>query len=383
MAMDPKEFILSEVREYYSKAAALAPSSIEKREFAYGDFEHKILQRHLSFKGEKELREFLVEKAPMHVHYSPALYKYPDARPMEAKGLLGAELTFDIDITDMDLPCQKVHGKDLVCNDCIGVAKEEAFKLIEDFLVPDFGFSKDEIEVNFSGNRGYHIHVISPSAMKLSEDARKEVADYISGRNLNFSEIFPTMGQRGILMGPKPDDYGWGGKIARNFLKALENGPDALMALGIERRIAKNLYRKKALVEMGIKNGNWDMVYIKKKKDFWENILKKQVIKQSDIIDKNVTSYTTHTIRLPNTIHGSTGLLAKKVSLPDLEKFDPLKEAIVFKRGEMKIRVEKIPAITLNGEFYGPLEKSELYVPSYVGIYLYLKGLAQILEISK
>jgi len=111
-------------------------------------------------------------------------------------------------------------------------------------------------------------------------------------------------------------------KIARNFIKTLESGVDSLIALGIERRVAKNLYQKKALVEMGIKNGNWDMIYIKKKKEFWENILKKQVIKQSDIIDKNVTINTTHVIRLPNTIHGSTGLIAKKLSFSELEKFN-------------------------------------------------------------
>ncbi|MGC8662709.1 MAG: DNA primase catalytic subunit PriS [Candidatus Micrarchaeia archaeon] len=378
--MDAKGFILSEVRNYYKNALGIAPSSIEKREFAYGDFEHKILQRHLSFKSESELRAFLIEKAPMHMHYSPALYKYPDARPMENKGLIGAELTFDIDITDMDLPCQKVHGKELVCNDCLGVAKDEVFKLIEDFLIPDFGFRKEEIEVNFSGNRGYHIHVISKEALALSADARKEIADYISGKNLDFSEIFPTMGQRGMLIGPKPEDPGWGGKIARNFMRSLESGPETLIMLGIERGIARNLYKKRALVEMGIKNGNWDMVYIKKKKDFWENILKKQIIKQSDLIDRNVTSYTTHTIRLPNTIHGSTGLLAKKVALVDLEHFNPLKDAIIFKNGEVRVKIERSPAITMNGEVYGPFEKSERYLPAYVAIYLYLKGLTQFFE---
>ncbi|MGB9732706.1 MAG: DNA primase catalytic subunit PriS [Candidatus Micrarchaeia archaeon] len=378
--MDPRSFILGEVREYY-KSAEVAPTNIEKREFAYGDFEHKILQRHLSFKSPSELRSFLLEKVPMHVHYSPALYRFPDARPMERKELIGAELAFDIDITDMDLPCQKVHGKELVCKDCLGVAKEEVLKLIEDFLIPDFGFKKEEIEINFSGNRGYHVHVTSQEVLGLSEDARKEIADYISGKGLDFSEIFPTIEQRGVLIGPKPEDLGWRGKIARNFLKALESGPDALMALGIERRIAKNLYQKRALVEMGIKSGNWDMVYIKKKKDFWKKILEKQVIRQSDVIDRNVTSYTTHTIRLPNTIHGSTGLIAKKLSFSEIEKFDPLRDSIAFKKGEMKVRIEKAPAIVMNSEVYGPFEKVEEYLPSYIAIYLYLKGLAQILDI--
>jgi len=174
----------------------------------------------------------------------------------------------------------RVHRKEFVCKDCLGVAKDEAFKLIEDFLIPDFGFKKDEIEINFSGNRGYHVHVVSKDVLSLKDDARKEITDYISGNGLDFNELFPTMSHKGVLLGPKPTDLGWSGKIARNFIKTLESGVDSLIALGIERRVAKNLYQKKALVEMGIKNGNWDMIYIKKKKEFWENILKKQVIKR-------------------------------------------------------------------------------------------------------
>ena len=378
--MDVKEFILSQVREYY-KNAEIAPTNIEKREFAYGDFEQKIVQRHLSFKNEAELKAFVLEKAPMHMHYSPALYRFPDARPMERKELIGAELAFDIDITDMDLPCQRLHGKEFVCKDCLGVAKEEAFKLIEDFLIPDFGFKKDEIEINFSGNRGYHIHVVSKDILGLKDEARKEITDYISGNGLDFNEIFPTMSQKGVLLGPKPTDPGWGGKIARNFIKTLESGVDALIALGIDRRVAKNLYQKKALVEMGIKNGNWDMIYIKKKKEFWENILKKQVIKQSDVIDKNVTINTTHVIRLPNTIHGSTGLIAKKLPFSELEKFNPLNDAIAFRKGEMKVRIEKAPAMIMANKVYGPFDNVEEYLPSYVAIYYYLKGFAQVLDV--
>ena len=53
-----------------------------------------------------------------------------------------------------------------------------------------------------------------------------------------------------------------------------------------------------ALVEMGIRNGNWDMVYIKNKADFWKSVIEKQAVAQSDRIDKNVTNDTGHMIRL-------------------------------------------------------------------------------------
>ncbi|MGI0141194.1 MAG: DNA primase catalytic subunit PriS [Candidatus Micrarchaeales archaeon] len=380
---DPRQLISRLISTYYKEATDIFPKHLEQKEFSVGTFDMKVAGRHIGFEDEKKFRNYLVTNAPLYVSCSQAYYRYPAARPMEAKLLLGAEMVFDIDATDMNLPCQKEHGKKWVCGICFASVKEETIKLIEDFLVPDFGFSEKEIEINFSGNRGYHLHIDSPSVHNLDNYARREISEYISGTGINFDSFFPTVGVEGTrlkkLLGPKPTDRGWQGKIANNFLKNLNAGEDALAALGIPKTEAKQLYNKRNLVEMGIRNGNWDMVYIKKKDEFWKSVIEKQAINQGDKIDKNVTADPTHLLRLPNTIHGDTGLIAKKVGTKSsLGKFEPMKEAVAFKKGEAKVHITNSPQLAINGETYGPYADEDVIVPIYAAIYLHLKGVGVI-----
>ncbi|MDE1870057.1 MAG: DNA primase catalytic subunit PriS [Candidatus Micrarchaeota archaeon] len=380
---EPRELITRLVSSYYKNAPDLIPRKIEQREFGFGTFDAKVAGRHIAFENATKFIAYLTTSAPLFVSCSQAYYRYPAARPMEKKELLGAEMVFDIDATDMNLPCQLEHGKKWVCEICFDKVKEEAIKLVEDFLVPDFGFSENEIEINFSGNRGYHFHINSESVMHLDNFARREIGEYITGTGINFEEFFPTVGIEGTrikkLMGPKPTEKGWQGKIANNFLRTLDSGVESLQALGMTAAQAKQLYEKRSLVQMGINSGNWDMVYIKKKDEFWKNVIAKQAIMQSDKIDKNVTADPTHLLRVPNTIHGDTGLIAKKVgSKSKLGKFDPTREAIAFKKGETKVHVTNSPKLILSGETFGPYKDEDVILPTYAGVYLHLKGVGKI-----
>ncbi len=369
------------VSSYYRASTSVTTDRIGQREFGVGSFERKIAFRHLSFGSAAELKSYLVREAPPYVSYSSSYYASPSARPMERKGWLGAELVFDLDATDMDLQCQKVHGKGWICRNCLDSVKAEAIKLVEDFLVPDFGFAKGSISINFSGNRGYHVHVHNDATLSLDSAARKEITDYIAGIGVEMQEFFPTLGMRGRqLSGPRPTDRGWGGKMARHLLSAAGRGVDALAALGIDRKTAGIIYRKRALIELGIKSGNWDMVYIKNKAEFWKTIMGNLTVRQSDRIDRNVTNDTSHLIRLPNTIHGETGLVAKVVgSVSDLERFDPMKDAIAFRGEELMIEAHTDFELYMNGTRFGPYG-GRIRVPAYVALYLCLKGRAKLLQ---
>ena len=369
------------ISEFYRSATDLAPERIAEREFGVGNFEIKISQRHMSFRNERDLKEYLSTNAVPYVSSSSAFYKFPSGRPMEKKGWLGSELVFDLDVTDMDLPCQLRHGKSWVCSICLDEVRKETIKLVYDFLIPDFGFSEKEIKVNFSGNRGYHVHVDNKDMLMLDAAARREVTGYISGSGIEFADLFPTAGRRGEkLVGPSAKEKGWRGKIAKNFLSNLNAGVDSLMRMGIEKPIASKLWRSKGLVQMGIENGNWDMVYIKNKADFWKGIIDRQAVSQSDKIDRNVTNDPTHLIRLANSIHGGSGLIARKLKAPGaLYGFDPMKEAIAFRKGYVKIDAHTGYELVMMGQKYGPYA-GEIKVPTYVGAYLYLKGKARIIN---
>ena len=186
------------------------------------------------------------------------------------------------------------------------------------------------------------------------------------------------MGQRGVrLIGPKPTDKGWKGRLARGTVSLLEKSPEELVSMGIDRKEAANLHSKRALIAMGIKSGNWDMVYIKNKAAFWKLTLSKQAISQSDRIDGNVTNDPSHLIRLPDSIHGETGLTSKRInSLADLARFEPLSDAVAFAKGEVNVIAESPDEFTMNGRSFGPYHAEKVEIPSYAGIYLVLKGRA-------
>ncbi len=381
------QLVTKMISEYYVRQnpATIAPDRSDQREFGVGDYETKIRFRHLEFKTHAELKNYLVEKAPPFISYSAGYYKHPSFRPMENKIWTGAELVFDLDATDMKLPCQKEHGTSWVCRICLDSVKNETIKLIEEFLIPDFGFSKGEIAINFSGNRGYHVHINRESVLTLDANARKEISDYIAGTGVTFDQFFREeeigSGSRiKRLSGPKPADPGWSGKIAQGVIKDLELGVDHLVAQGINKATARNLYKKRALIEMGINNGNWDMVYIKDKEAFWTELIKAHAVAQSDKIDKNVTRDPMHLIRLHNTIHGETGLLAKQISASELTAFDPLSGAIVFSRERMKVKATTPKSLVMKGETFGPYQDYTVELPMYAALYLYLKGVAKIVQ---
>lgn len=375
--LDPKstELVKTLLKGYYSRVEDISPDSIEKREFGFGDFERKIAYRHIAFKDWKGLRTYLSNDAPPFVSVSSAHYTHPDGRPMENKGRIGAELVFDLDASDLNLPCAKVHGRSWVCDICLDSVKAETHKLIEDFLVPDFGFSEDEIGVNFSGNRGYHIHINNDVVFGMDSDERKSISNYISANGIEMRSFFPSLGMKGRkLEGPRPADYGWGGKLARNVINALNTGVGELAALGVDRATANLLFRKRAEIILGITTGNWDKVSIPKKAEFWSKVLSSIAVRQSDSIDKNVSTDVHKLLRLPGTIHGDTGLIAKRLkSVSELSKFDPMTEAVAFGKGTHKVKVEASPKFEIAGQSYGPFSKAEAELDTPAAVYLILK----------
>jgi DNA primase small subunit len=377
------KIVTNYLRDYYKSSHGLSPDKIEQREFGFGSFENRIAVRHTEFKSETNLHNYLVDTAPLHVDYSAAYYQHPAMTPMEKKGWLGSELRFDIDAGDIvKLPCRIDHGKEWVCDKCLEAAKEEVIKLIEKFLVPDFGFLEKEAEINFSGNRGYHIHIKRESILMLDKNAREELSNYLFGQGQSVDALFytvPVDSRHRKQMGPKPTDGGWGGKIARAFIEST-NSKEDLTSLGIEKTTASWIFRNMTKVKEQIALGNWDFISIPKKEDVFSNLLNKQVINQGNRIDKGVTNDPMHLMRLPESIHGGTGLIAKKIpSLAALKIFNPMIGAIAFKSGELKVRANSKYRLVMNGQEFGPYKSEIVTLPAYAAIYLYLKGAADML----
>ena len=201
------KFVQHYFKQWYSTNSQhiQPPTDQVHREFAFLGFIGRGMHRHIKLSTPSELQRYLRRNSPAHSYHSSSYYKSPDA-DMVKKGWLGADLVFDIDADHFELSCQKIHDKwrcincnkknygqppeicecgraqfesqSWLCDNCLQAAKYETQKLI-DILIQDMGFTPNDLIINFSGNRGYHVHVKNPKIKNLDQNARREIVDYI------------------------------------------------------------------------------------------------------------------------------------------------------------------------------------------------------------
>jgi DNA primase small subunit len=375
---------------------------MEKREFAFLLFKGKTMLRHKGFKCTEAFRESLKDLAPSDVYYSSAYYSSPEEE-MSAKGWIGADLVFDIDADHIPTPCKQGHDTwkcrncgtvgrgarpeecpkctgqkfDVVrwpCETCLEVAKKETIKLVE-VLDADFGFSPEELKLAFSGHRGYHVHVENESVRTLSAAARKETVDYMMGIGLE-----PTLHgfdfEKGL--GPSLEDSGWRGRLARAAYESLTSTQEQ-QEKPSPRKAKPILQQKERTLERWNGRGPWVLVG-RIDPSNWKKIMLEAVEKQSVKIDTVVTTDVHRLIRLSDTLHGETGLKKVEFAADEVERFDPLKDAIAFAGGTVRVEVAEAPEFRLGETVYGPYKNQRVELPTAAAMFLLCKGVAKALE---
>jgi len=400
-------------REYYQRVSVeeLAVKELREREIALVPLGHETMIRHISFPDTLTLKLYLEGNVPSHVYYSSAYYREPQAPEMNMKGWRGADLIFDVDADHIPTPCKADHdawrcldcstnGRGFppevcprcgmkrietitwVCDKCLEVAKEEVFKLIDEYLVPDFGVSLKDVEVCFSGHRGYHLHVQKEEVKMLTTDGRREIADYVRGVGLDPKRQGFRVNEDGSIAGPDLRDGGWRGKIAKSVYAYLSRcTSEELKAVVGSDEVANTIMRNKERLLKGIIANPPSWIGLRGVELGRTLRIAKAAIR--DIIcniDERVTIDVKRLIRYPNTLHGKSGLKAARVSYNDLERFDPLKDAVVFKSGSIKLYVREAPRVRIGDYEVGPLKDVQVEVPEGLGIYLLCKGAAELRE---
>ncbi|MFH0737187.1 MAG: DNA primase catalytic subunit PriS [Candidatus Micrarchaeota archaeon] len=345
--------------EYYERADFRIPS-IEQREFGIGN-QKKIDSRHLDFGSFGEFRAYLCTNTPLFVSHSTAYYDFPGASPMQKKGWKGADLVFDLDIH-----AEGKYGAYAKLDD----VKRDAMRLVDDFILGDFGVKREHVTIAFSGNRGYHIHVRDPAYLPLGGDDRRELVDYIMGQGLDYMQFFPPLdGKAAKLTGPRPDEGGYRGRFARAAVKLIEENPAS-----VSRIFSKDNVRETFIG--GVKEGNWGRMSLK-----YADLLSRLRPLASGLpvgsvdTDAGVTQDLSKLIRVPNSIHGDTGMVARIID--DLSSFNPWRDASLKGGPEMKVRfIEDVPALELESTA-GPYKKDEeKTLPRHIAVFFVCKGSA-------
>jgi len=376
------EFLKNRFREYYESATIKLPNRFGRREFAFVFYGGKGMMRHLAFDKKNNYMRFLKERAPAHTYYSSAYYQRPDAPTMQEKNWMGAELIFDLDSDHLPGAEKMTYAESL------HKVKIEFFKLVDDFLINDFGFDLKNMDLYFSGGRGYHCHVMDPKIFNLDSNERREIVDYITGRDLKDSLVFheqitgkKTYGGRSYPSGkslkmPTPDEPGWRGRISRgiieivNEIKKSYNPVEKLQEYGVKQSDAERLIMDLSDDRIKrIKDGLLDQSRTIRK-FFLNNALRKTAVSMSaGETDEPVTCDIKRLIRLPYSLHGKTGLKVTRVTLDDLHDFDPLRDAVVFSDDVVKVELNRDINMKMNEEEFN-LSQGEQEVPIYLAVFL-------------
>ena len=384
------KFQKNKFREYYTTSKIELPDRFGRREFGFVFFGGRGMMRHLSFNRKINLKNFLTERAPAHAYYSTAYYQTPDAPTMQEKNWMGAELIFDLDSDHLPNADKVSYERQLE------LVKEEFYKLVNDFLLGDFGFDEKHIELYFSGGRGYHCHVKDPKIFGLDSSERREIVDYITGRDLKDSILFrehvtSTIKIRGrtvpsekALIMPKPTEPGWRGRISRGVIdiideiKRSEDPIEKLKEYGVRKNAAEKL-----LVDLSeerlkrIKEGKLDQSKTIRKFFLNSALRKTAVLMSAGETDEPVTCDVKRLIRLPSSLHAKTGLKVVGITLDELKDFDPLRDAVVFSDDSVKVDLNQNVHLRIKeGKF--DLKQGENEVPTYLAIFLIGKRLANI-----
>ncbi len=386
-------FVYKMFREYYNRYFRLkeVPEKISAREFGFISFEGSMV-RHMSFKTVEELIAFIRNFVPRDAYFSCAYYENPIVE-MEKKGWFGADLIFDIDADHIPTPCNKIHdewiccgcgfsGKGItpqncpichsekfetstwICQDCLDAAKNEAIKLL-DVLREDFGFSNKDIRIYFSGHRGYHIHIENELVQSLDAISRKEIVDYLCG--IGFDQKITGSSS-------------WYARIRQGLRRFISNAFEEDFArLGLKKSIVKALINNKEKILINLDGAEaWKSVK-GVGPESWEKIIdycaKGEFIK----IDTVVTADIHRLVRLPNTLHGKTGFKKVEFSISQIDDFDPLKDAVAFKKGTVKVLVYNSPQFRVQEETFGPYKNVRVELPTAAAVLLICKGKAEVL----
>ena len=329
-------------REYFRDAVKNrwleVPEDIRHREIGYG-YLNKVDNRNLSFNSEEEYLRWVLDRSPFHLYKSLAYMEYPSSvGGAQKKGIFRREIAFDIDVHRVKGCTHRDDG--WVCNHCLEEGKNQVFILIDEFLTPDFGLSKEDLKIVFSGNRGYHIYIkprdedIRDIIEHWSREERRCLIEYILGKNLNLNYV----------------GSGW----KRRILKAIKN-----------KRLLAQLRR----------SNNWKNIIEKKSEREKKRILNIiERVKNRLELDEKVMEDDIRLLRVIGSLHGYTGFVVKEVKYNSLEYFDPLKDGIYpkFNRVYYNIKIkEKIDPLRIGDDIYTYRSKE---VPLSVVLYLFGHG---------
>ncbi len=393
LSEDEIRFAKARFFRYYSKAKIEPPPRVALREWGFFLFGGDRMHRPVTFMGQEEMTDYLFRKVPRHAYYSTAYYRNPEM-PMESpeKGWMGADLIFDLDADGLP------GAEKLSYEEQLSAVKKEIIRLYDVFLQEHLGFSDREMELVFSGGRGYHIHIRSPAVLDLNSDERRQIMDYVAGTFRDFREILPVRKVRGYRATKEipiipMEGGGWHSLVRRAAFSLVddiessgkEGCVDVLrgekVRIDIAERTCERLFidsryrkiRESGDLSMFMSGSPEERGFLKAV----ENRMRRMFAVHPDV---HVTPDIRRLIRLPGSLHGGTGFMVMEIKRDELDDFLPTRDAVPDIYGDEKVGVftDKTVKVAIKGEEHRIKGSSE--IPEEVAMFLLLSGRASLSE---
>ena len=382
-----KDYLKTKFQEYYQNAEITLPPRFTSREWGFLNWKGGIMNRHVNFRSIKEVNNYLARVAPAHCYHSVAYYKDPSKNTMIDKEWQGADLIFDLDADHLPEMEDVKKGK-IPFSKLMDYIREQTYRLVVDVLLGDFGLSEDDLLITFSGGRGYHVHVRTPDVLTLPSGARREIADYLTGKGLDLNKIlidagytkeYPIRGKglerKNIPFSklPKNNSKGWQGIISRFINYKL----DELRSMEKEKR--KTELKIIGIQKKGLNLKNDNEKAFNNLPEYSKKIFVRFALKETAIHpDEPVTGDIHRLIRLPGSLHGGSGLKVTTMDSKQLENFDPMKDALAFGNNNVRIRSIVKHPVTMGDGLATLKPESVVDMPEMAAIYFMARKWAHL-----
>ncbi|WP_290816166.1 DNA primase small subunit PriS [Halovivax sp.] len=382
-----RAYLRGRFRDYYRRATITPPPDAAAREWGYipwTEGPETRMVRHRSLLDLGDVESFLERERPRHVYFSAGRYDDPGAGSMGEKGWRDSDLIFDLDADH--LPGVTL-GEDSYA-EMLETCKDALVRLL-DFLEDDFGF--EDLQIVFSGGRGYHVHVRDEDVRHLDREHRREIVDYVRGIGLEYDELIDRETVAGLGRKTPTErrrleiEGGWGKRIHERFVAFLdellelddEEAIDRLQAFeGIGEGKATAALNAARTKREEIEAGN--VTVHTAVSQLAERFAARTVEAENAPIDEPVTTDTNRLIRLPGSLHGGSALAVRRIDRDALAEFDPLVDAVpeTFVGHEIRVDVSRGGEVELGGDTF-TVSDGDQSLPEYVAMFLMARGRAE------
>ncbi len=262
---------------------------------------------------------------------------------------------------------------------CFPGSKAETEKLLA-MLTQELGIDQKQIELVFSGGRGYHVHVRDLAFRGWGSAERRELVDYVCGIGVDPA----------VLLSGSTLSSGWSSRFREALTEYIswlgnmseEEAIGHLTSLeGVGKESAAGFLKKRGEIITSLQ-GAVDPTILKDrviKAVVHENEgeFRKRLNEKAALADEPVTTDIKRLIRMPTSLHGGSGMRVQPLEIRDLADFNPLVDAVVFSAREVRVDSRFPLSMPMLGSTY-QIQKGISTVPEAVAVFLCCRGIAEI-----